>query len=59
MNDKEKLDFIKEEITGLNYLNSILTDAISYHRETGELNPEFLYLNNIMKDKFNSILQVL
>ncbi len=59
MNDNEKLNFIKEEITGLNYLNSILTDAISYHQETSDINPEFLYLNNLMKDKFANILNIL
>ena len=32
MNEKEKLEFIKKEITGLNYLNLVLTDDISYHR---------------------------
>ncbi len=59
MNDKEKLEFVKEEITKLNYLNSILTDAISYHQETSDINPQFLYLNDIMKDKFANILSTL
>lgn len=59
MNDKEKLAFIKKEITGLNYLNSILTDAISYQRETGNLNAEYLYLNTVMENKFENILKVL
>jgi len=58
MNDKEKLDFIKKEITGLSYLNSILTDAISYHYEPEEL-PKFLYLNSVMENKFESILKIL
>ena len=53
MNEKEKLEFIKKEITGLNYLNLVLTDDISYHRETGNLNAELLYL------KFENILKVL
>ncbi len=59
MNEKEKLEFIKKEITGLNYLNLVLTDDISYHRETGNLNAELLYLNTIMESKFENILKVL
>jgi len=59
MNDREKLNFIKEEIIGLNYLNSVLIDAVSYHIETGRLNPEFLYLNTVMKTKFLKIIEQL
>ena len=59
MNEKEKLEFIKKEITGLNYLNLVLTDDISYHRETGNLNAELLYLNTIMESKFENILTLL
>ena len=47
MNDKEKLKYIKKHINGLKYLNKILTDALSYHQETGSLNGEFLYINKI------------
>lgn len=59
MNDKEKLEYIKKEMTGLNYLNSLLTDALFFYRETEGLNPQFLYLNTVMEKKFEKILQVL
>lgn len=59
MNNEEKLNFVKEEITGLNYLNSILTDALFYYQETEGLNPQFIYLNSLMEDKFSKILNVL
>ena len=59
MNDKEKLNFVKEEIIKLNYLNLILMDAIAYHQVTSDINPQFIYLSTIMKDKFTSILNTL
>ena len=59
MNEKEKLDYVKQEITGLKYLNLILFDAISFYQETKDLNPQFIYLNSIMENKFENILKIL
>ena len=56
MNAKQKLDYVKKHIQGLNYMNTLLKDALSYHEEIGTGDYQFLYLNKIMQNKFEKIL---
>ena len=50
MNAKQKLDYVKKHIQGLNYMNTLLKDALSYHEEIGTGDYQFLYLNKIMQN---------
>ena len=59
MNEKKKLDYVKKHIQGLNYMNTLLKDALSYHEEIGTGDYQFLYLNKIMQNKFEKILKLL
>ena len=59
MNTKQKLDYVKKHIQGLNYMNTLLKDALSYHEEIGTGDYQFLYLNKIMQNKFEKILKLL
>ena len=59
MNAKQKLDYVKKYIQGLNYMNTLLKDALSYHEEIGTGDYQFLYLNKIMQNKFEKILKLL
>ena len=59
MNTRQKLNRIKKHIQGLNYLNMLLTDALSHHEEIGTGDYQFLYLDKIMQDKFEEILKIL
>lgn len=47
------------DIQGLNYMNTLLKDALSYHEEIGTGDYQFLYLNKIMQNKFEKILKLL
>ena len=59
MNTKQKLDYVKRHIKGLNYLNGLLKDALTYHEEVGIGDYQFLYINRIMQNKFEKILKIL
>ena len=59
MNAKQKLDYVKKHIQGLNYMNTLLKDALSYHEEIGTGDYQCLYLNKIMQNKFEKILKLL
>ena len=60
MNAKQKLDYVKKHIQGLNYMNTLLKDALSYHEEIGTGDYQFLYLNKIyMIPRIHQFIQIL
>lgn len=59
MNTKKKFQHIKKQITGLKYINSVLREALWYQEETGEKALQYIYMNQIMEQKFDKILKIL
>lgn len=59
MNNSNKFRHIKKHIVGLKYINSVLREALSYQEETGEKTLQYLYMNQIMEQKFNQILKII